>query len=94
MRTPEENNVALIELLEAVIADVREHGAITAKWEIDTDEDMPFRYRIDAVIDRDVNVTVDFPFWRSMKAPVEVHGPVYGEPHAIGMFRPLDEETP
>lgn len=26
--------------------------------------------------------------------PVEVHGPVYGEPHAIGMFRPLDEETP
>jgi len=93
VKTPEENNAALIELLEQVIADVREHGAITSRWEIDTYGATPYRYRIDAVIDRDVNVTVDFPFWRSMK-PVEVHGPVYGEPHAIGIFRPLDEETP
>jgi hypothetical protein len=88
MKTPEENNAALIELLEQVIADVREHGAITAKWTIDTEDcgATPYRYRIDAVIDRDVNVTVDFPFWQSVK-PVEVHGPSYGGGYD-------DEETP
>jgi hypothetical protein len=80
MKTPEENNAALIELLEQVIADVREHGAITAKWTINTEDcgATPYRYRIDAVIDRDVAVTVDFPFGWLGGRHGEVHGPSYG----------------
>ena len=66
-RTPEENNTKLIELLEQIIAEVREFGAVDAFWTVDAEDcgDRPYRYRLDAVIDRGVPVERLRPFWRN-----------------------------
>jgi len=65
--TPEENSAKLIELLEQIIAEVREFGAVDALWEVDAEDcgDRPYRYRLDMVIDRGVPVERVRPFWRN-----------------------------
>lgn len=63
--TPEEDNAKLVALLEQIVADVREHGAVDAFWEIDAEDcgATPYRYRLDTVIDRGVHVARKRPFW-------------------------------